>query len=866
MAREQPASARARPAANRRFMRWLAPPALGWALLGYALLALASGWAYSTLRVRTDRIQTMRFERDRLRGVAVALKTGVGAMLDDGVGAAVAGVNELASPSAIEALTDRELQLTLHKMLTRDEWVRSLFLITGTRFVRAGHSGVSEVRRSLPAGFPAGDLAVPGDAWVGEPVPDPDRPGARVVPVARRLHLGQSHQVWAGALIDSHHFETLHSQVGRPASTLGLISNDGIVLLVLGPGAAGSPPLVPGSNVASSPLFQRAPLSSESGVVEGFAPRLGTEMAFGYGRVGGYPITIVIGEPVDALLGPWRERTRETLIVTAASSVLVLALTMLLMQHLARRRRAEQELRESEGRYRSLVEGLPEAVFVHRGGELLFANTAALKLVGAESHDELVGAPVISLTERTRQILEPGVALAPREAQVRRLDGSLVWVEVEGVPVEFAGAAAVQSVMHDITARRLREQTGAERARRTDRQAAALVSLASREGGSSGDLRGALRSICSRAAEVLDVDRGAVWLLDEDGALLRCVDLYERALRCHMQGFSVDTARIPLYLAVLRSERVIATAEVRGDPRLRELTELEFPTPTARSLIVAPVRSSGGLTGAVVFEEVSAARLWEADEVSFAAGIAGQVARTLLDAQRERLLAELRVLAGALMRSQDEERRRIGRELHDSTGQILVALELDLARLERSAASLTPEERSLLAQCAQLARQCSTEIRSASYLLHPPLLDERGLGSALRWLADGVRARGGIEVRLELPESMPRLPPEEELTLFRVAEETLTNALRHAASPSVAIRLLVAGDSLVLEIEDAGRGIAPPGAARAADGGPVPGVGLAAMRERLRQARGSFELASTAHGTRIRATLPLRAWPDLRSA
>jgi signal transduction histidine kinase len=113
---------------------------------------------------------------------------------------------------------------------------------------------------------------------------------------------------------------------------------------------------------------------------------------------------------------------------------------------------------------------------------------------------------------------------------------------------------------------------------------------------------------------------------------------------------------------------------------------------------------------------------------------------------------------------------------------------------------------------------------------------------------------------------MPRLPPEEELTLFRVAQETLSNAVRHAASAWVAIRLTLAAHAVVLEVEDAGRGIAPSAAVRGADGGPVLGVGLAGMRERLRQVGGAFELDSTTGGTRVRATLPRREWPDLRSA
>ena len=163
--------------------------------------------------------------------------------------------------------------------------------------------------------------------------------------------------------------------------------------------------------------------------------------------------------------------------------------------------------------------------------------------------------------------------------------------------------------------------------------------------------------------------------------------------------------------------------------------------------------------------------------------------RTLIDAERERALNELHELAATLVRVQDEERRRIGRDLHDSTGQSLVSLELGLTRLVRVVEPPSKPVRALADECVTLARQCSTEIRTASYLLHPPLLDEIGLLSALRWLADGLRQRSGIKIALELPESLERLPPEHELAIFRVAQEALTNVHRHSKSPSVTIRL-----------------------------------------------------------------------------
>ena len=218
-------------------------------------------------------------------------------------------------------------------------------------------------------------------------------------------------------------------------------------------------------------------------------------------------------------------------------------------------------------------------------------------------------------------------------------------------------------------------------------------------------------------------------------------------------------------------------------------------------------------------------------------------------------MTALRRREAELIRSQDEERRRIGRDLHDSTGQTLAALELGLAQLMREPAAFTPQRRTLLEHCTRLAAQCSGEIRTASYLLHPPLLDELGLLSALRWLADGFHERSAIEVRLDLPQSMDRLPPDDELTLFRIAQEALTNVHRHSASPWAAVRVKLQPTSITLEVEDAGRGMLRPSDSESDQGAPPLGVGLAGMRERVRHVGGSFSVESTGSGTCIRATI-----------
>jgi PAS domain S-box-containing protein len=239
--------------------------------------------------------------------------------------------------------------------------------------------------------------------------------------------------------------------------------------------------------------------------------------------------------------------------------------------------------------------------------------------------------------------------------------------------------------------------------------------------------------------------------------------------------------------------------------------------------------------------------------------------RKQMDEERERVLNELHELAATLVHVQDDERRRIGRDLHDSTGQGLAALELSLTRLARIMGQTSNPAGALVEECATLARQCSTEIRTASYLLHPPLLDEIGLLSALRWLADGLRQRSGIKIDLELPETMDRLPPEHELAMFRVAQEALTNVHRHSESPSVGIRLFDEDGAVILEVDDAGRGILPSGSSGRVMEAAALGVGLAGMRERMRQLGGALSVRTGPRGTCVQATLGISSTAGSRT-
>ena len=210
---------------------------------------------------------------------------------------------------------------------------------------------------------------------------------------------------------------------------------------------------------------------------------------------------------------------------------------------------------------------------------------------------------------------------------------------------------------------------------------------------------------------------------------------------------------------------------------------------------------------------------------------------------------QLQALSARLMNLQDEERRRIARDLHDSTAQSLSALEMNTSLLE----SMATEEktRKLAAETAAISRQVCQELRNISYLLHPPLLEEEGLIFAIRWFSDGFTNRNSIPVFLDLPEDFPRLGAEEETALFRIVQEALSNIYRHAGATKAWITLWRDDEGMVaLEIRDNGEGL-PEGFSLAQSSG----VGLAGMRERMKQLGGTLEVDSSPYGVSVKCRL-----------
>lgn len=224
--------------------------------------------------------------------------------------------------------------------------------------------------------------------------------------------------------------------------------------------------------------------------------------------------------------------------------------------------------------------------------------------------------------------------------------------------------------------------------------------------------------------------------------------------------------------------------------------------------------------------------------------------------ERGRVEEQLRHLSGRLLHLQDEERRRIARALHDSTAQTLAALSMRLALLEKQSGALPPDARTLLDECRACTEQCVSEVRTTSYLLHPPLLDELGLTGAIREYADGFAERSRIRVDLELPPCYTRLPVDQETAIFRVMQEALANIHRHSGSVTASVALTQTGSEIRLSVRDAGKGI-PSDKLSSGNTAAGLGVGIAGMRERMRQLGGHLHIASDRSGTTVAAVLPL---------
>ena len=365
------------------------------------------------------------------------------------------------------------------------------------------------------------------------------------------------------------------------------------------------------------------------------------------------------------------------------------------------------------------------------------------------------------------------------------------------------------------------------------------------------DVRSALEEILVATCSMMDSQMGNV----------QVYDLHAQTLTiAAQQGFSQDLLD---QLGVVRRDSPSACSaamnslsrviieDVNQDESYRPLRDIAAAA-GFRSIQSTPLLSrTGTLLGVLSTHWSHPHRPSERDlyMLDLYAREAADVLENIQAAQElRRSFDQLRALSGRLLRLEDEERRRLARELHDTTAQWLAALSMNLSVLSESAGLLNPRARAAMAESTALADQCLREVRTVSYLLHPHELDELGLESALSRYIDGFIRRSGIQVEVEVPSDLGRVPHAVETAVFRIVQECLTNVHRHSGSSTGRVRLTRFSSSLVLEVLDAGHGFG-------AD--TVPGVGIAGMRERVQQLHGRLEIASHSSGTTVKATIPV---------
>ncbi len=481
-------------------------------------------------------------------------------------------------------------------------------------------------------------------------------------------------------------------------------------------------------------------------------------------------------------------------------------------QDVTERRRAERALREAEEMYRGIFENAMEGMFQSTPeGRYIAVNPALARLQGYASPQEVMAA----VTDIARQVyvdphrrqefqrlLESEGSVRDFEAEVWRRDGGTTWVSLNArlLRRDDGRPAWYQGFVIDMTERKRAAQ--------------------------------ALRESEERYRNLFENSKDAVFIV-EHGRLLAANpaahELFGYAPDQVGELRLVDLLVAPRAVALLRR---LARDEVRDvDVTLRRRDGADVHCLVSAS----PRRDAGG-------------RIVGYDGI-------------LRDVTAQRLANwGLRNLSAHLLRLQDDERRKLARELHDSTAQELAGLAMNLAVAVQGSGRMSARARKALLTSQRLAEHCAAEIRTLSYLLHPPLLDESGLGSALRWLADGFTARSGIDLQVELTPEPVRVGADRETTLFRIAQEALANVHRHSGSSSAIVRLSRTRSQVTLEVQDHGRGM--PRRQDEPDGGLQRlGVGITGMRERVRQLGGWLEIQSGPAGTTVRAVLPLKEEP-----
>jgi PAS domain S-box-containing protein len=504
---------------------------------------------------------------------------------------------------------------------------------------------------------------------------------------------------------------------------------------------------------------------------------------------------------------------------------------------LERSLRAEAELERS--RLRAIIETTPQCVkLVASDGTLLQMNSQGLEMVGAPSADAIVGKNVYSLiAPEDRQKYKDfnervcGGEKAYLQFDIIGLQGKRRHLESHAAPLRSADGTVIHlAVTSDISERKEAEQ--------------------------------ALRDSEERFRALVNATSYVVYRMSPDWHEMRQLE---------GRGFISDTGKprtdwLEEYIHADDRELVLRMAHQAV--RTKSIFQLEHRVRRTDGSLgwtysrAVPLFDEGGKIiewfGAA--SDVTARKEAEENYRKLAHTLDAEVRARTRDLEERnaeilRQSEQVRELSWRLLRAQDEERRRIARELHDSAGQTLTVLGINLATLVQKTGRNAPDLATEAETIQEMVQQLHREIRTASYLLHPPLLDESGLCSALMWYTQGLTDRSGLQIDLDISREFGRLPRDMELVVFRLVQECLTNIHRHSGSKSASIRITREDSRINLDIRDSGKGMSTERLTEIQSGGS--GVGIRGMRERLRQFKGEIKIESDAAGTRIFATIPL---------
>ena len=468
------------------------------------------------------------------------------------------------------------------------------------------------------------------------------------------------------------------------------------------------------------------------------------------------------------------------------------------------------ERKRVEEAYRMLVDYSLQGLAIFQEERVVFANQAMAEIIGYTVEEMLAMSPgeiqafvhpedraLVWGRHRDRLAGKP----LPDRYELRGIlkDGSICWLEIQPKLINYWGKPAIQAAYVEVTERKQAE----EALRESEQRYRVLVETAPDVIYTISAEDGTLTSL-NQVFETITGWPRAEWLGKPFAGLVHPDDL-PLALET-FQNVSRGATLAPYELRILSKSGKYIVGEFTSIPQVKE--------------------------GEVIGE----------------LGIARNIT------ERKRAEEALRELSRRLGQAKDEERRRIARELHDSTSQKLAAMTMNLGMLGEVVAGKyrwAREARKLLNESLALLEDCSQEVRTLSYLLHPPLLDQLGLAVALRSYVEGFANRSGVQVALEMPQDLGRLPAEVELTLFRVVQECLSNIHRHSGCRTAEIRLALESGRVTLEVSDQGHGI-PEQTLQAIEKGTArPGLGISEMRERLSHVGGELEIKSSAQGTTI---------------